>query len=277
MEQTLHIAIVPSLGMSHLIPLIELAKKLVLHHNFRVTCIIPASRPQLKAMKAVLGGLPPSIKPIFLPPASLEDLPQGVAIGAKVALTMNRSLPSLRNVLKSLAATTHLVALVVDAIDVATEFNVASYIFFTSNAMALSFLLHFPKLDESVTCGFKDLQEPLRLPGCLPIRSKDLIDDVLHGRTNENYKWLLHHSKRIRLAKGVMVNTFMDLEARAIKALHDHSHGRPPIYPIGPIVRTGSTNPIDGHECITWLDNQPSGSVLSVSFGSGGTLSHEWT
>lgn len=72
-----------------------------------------------------------------------------------------------------------------------------------------------------------------------------------------------------------MVNTFMGLEARAIKALHDHSHGRPPIYPIGPIVRTGSTNPIDGHECKTWLDNQPSGSVLFVSFGSGGTLSHD--
>lgn len=149
-----------------------------------------------------------------------------------------------------------------DAIDVATEFNVASYIFFTSNAMALSFLLHFPKLDESVPCGFKDLQEPLRRPGCLPIHNKDLIDDVLHGRTNENYKWLLHHSKRLHLAKGVMVNTFMDLEAGAIKALHDNSHGRPPIYPIGPIVRTGSTNPIDGQKCITCLDNQPSGSVL---------------
>lgn len=166
MEQTPHKAIVPIPGMSHLIPLVELAKKLVLHHNFRVTYIIPASRPQLKAMKAVLGGLPPSIKPIFLPPASLEDLPQGVAIGAKVALTMNRSLPSLRTVLKSLAATTHLVALVVDpygsdAIDVATESNVASYIFSTSNAMGLSFLLHFPKLDESVPCGSKDLKNNL--------------------------------------------------------------------------------------------------------------------
>ena len=128
--------------------------------------------------------------------------------------------------------------------------------------MALLFLLHFPKLDESVPCGFKDLQEPLRLPGCLPIHNKDLIDDVLHGRTNENYKWLLPHSKRLHLAEGVMVNTFMDLEAGAIKALHDNSHGRPPIYPIGPIVRTGSTNPIDGQKCITCLDNQPSGSVL---------------
>lgn len=114
MEQTPHITIVPSPGMSHLIPFVELAKKLVPHHNFRVTYIIPASRPRIKTMKAVLGGLPPSIKSIFLLPASLEDLPQGVAIGAKVALTMNRSLPSLPCVLKSLAATTHLVALVVD-------------------------------------------------------------------------------------------------------------------------------------------------------------------
>ena len=152
MEQTPHIAIVPSPGISHLIPLIELAKQLVHHHDFRVKYIIPTSGPRLKAMKVVLGALPKTIESVFLPPASLDDLPQGLAIGAKVALTMTRSMPSLRHVLKSLASTTRLVALVIDpygsdAIDVAKEFNVESYIFFTSTAMALSFLLHFPKLD----------------------------------------------------------------------------------------------------------------------------------
>ena len=287
MEQTPHIAIVPSPGISHLIPLIELAKQLVHHHDFRVKYIIPTSGPRLKAMKVVLGALPKTIESVFLPPASLDDLPQGLAIGAKVALTMTRSMPSLRHVLKSLASTTRLVALVIDpygsdAIDVAKEFNVESYIFFTSTAMALSFLLHFPKLDESAPCGFRfsELQEPLRLPGCLPFRSKDLMDDALHGRNNENYKWLLYHSKRLHLVKGIMVNTFMELEAGAIKALHQESHdGTPPIYPIGPIVRMGSStsnNSIDGSEsCLRWLDNQPIGSVLFVSFGSGGTLSHD--
>ncbi|GMY23318.1 hydroquinone glucosyltransferase [Fagus crenata] len=182
-------------------------------------------------MKVVLGALPKTIESVFLPPASLDDLPQGLATGAKVALTMTRSMPSLRHVLKSLASTTRLVALVIDpygsdAIDVAKEFNVESYIFFTSTAMALSFLLHFPKLDESAPCGFRfsELQEPLRLPGCLPFRSKDLMDDALHGRNNENYKWLLYHSKRLHLVKGIMVNTFMELEAGAIKALHQESH-----------------------------------------------------
>lgn len=31
---------------------------------------------------------------------------------------------------------------------------------------------------------------------------------------------------------------------------------------------------VDGLQCLSWLDDQPSGSVLFVCFGSGGTLSH---
>lgn len=53
------------------------------------------------------------------------------------------------------------------------------------------------------------------------------------------------------------------------------------IYPIGPIIRTVSGSElVDGSEsdqcmCIRWLDNQATGCVLFVSFGSGGTLSYD--
>ncbi|WMV11547.1 hypothetical protein MTR67_004932 [Solanum verrucosum] len=36
-----------------------------------------------------------------------------------------------------------------------------------------------------------------------------------------------------------------------------------------------SGSKVDGSECLTWLDEQPRGSVLYISYGSGGTLSHE--
>ncbi|KAB1225262.1 Hydroquinone glucosyltransferase [Morella rubra] len=281
MEEQLRIAILATPGMGRLIPIVELAKRLALHHHFRVICIIPVIRSPSKAMKGVIEGLPTGIDHVFLPPVlSMEEL-EGAQPGIQVSLTMTRSLPFVRDVLKSLVETTPLAAFVLDhsasdALDIAKEFNVPPYIFFPSNALALSLLLHLPKLDETIPCEYRDLPEPLQLPGCIPIHGKDLMDPI-QDRKGEWYKSFLRLTKRLRLADGIMINTFMDLEGRAIKALEVDEAGNPPLYPIGPIIQTGSsTNQlVDGSECLSWLDNQPSGSVLFVSFGSGGTLSYD--
>ena len=142
MEQKPHIAILTSPGMGHLIPLVELAKLLVLHHDFRITCVIPVIGSPTKAMKEVLQSLPTTIDHVFLPPVTLDDL-QGVPPEIQVPDALIRSLPSLRDVLKSLLATTRLAALVLDlfasdAIDIAKALNISPYIFFSSNALALS-------------------------------------------------------------------------------------------------------------------------------------------
>ncbi|KAL8118957.1 hypothetical protein AgCh_016447 [Apium graveolens] len=78
-------------------------------------------------------------------------------------------------------------------------------------------------------------------------------------------------AKRYRLVEGIIVNSFMDLERGAIKALQEL--GSPPIYPVGALIQMHhSSSGADGLDCLRWLDNQPSGSVLFISFGSGGTL-----
>ena len=40
-------------------------------------------------------------------------------------------------------------------------------------------------------------------------------------------------------------------------------------------MQIGSSNQVDGSDCLRWLDNQPRESVLFVCFGSGGTLSYD--
>ncbi|KAF8380090.1 hypothetical protein HHK36_027560 [Tetracentron sinense] len=273
-----HIAIVPSPGMGHLIPLVEFAKRLVLHHNLSVTLIIPTDGSPSKPQQVILHSLPKTITSVFLPPVSFDDLSDDVKIETRIFTTVTRSLSYLRDSFKVLAATTRLVALVVDpfgtdAFDVAKEFKVSPYIFFPATATALSLCLHLPKLDEAVSGEYRDLPEPVKIPGCVPIHGRDLADAV-QDRKNEAYRWVLHHSKRHHLAEGIMVNSFMDLEAGPIKALKEA--GKPPVYPVGPLIQTGSTGGADGSDqCLKWLDSQPRGSVLFVSFGSGGTLSHE--
>ncbi|KAG6680184.1 hypothetical protein I3842_13G028900 [Carya illinoinensis] len=282
MEIKSHIAILPSPGMGHLIPLLELAKLLALHHDFRVTCIIPILGSPSKAMIGVLEALPTSVDHVFLPPVCLEDDLLGAEPGIQISLTITRSFPSLRDVLKSLQATSPLDAFILDtsasdALEVAKELNISPYIFFSSNATVLSLLLHLSKLDETFSCEYKDLPEPLRLPGCIPIHGRDLIHSI-QDRKSEWYRLFLLHTKRLHSVKGIIVNTFRDLEERVIKALEDEKGaGYPPLYPIGPIIQTGSrtSNEVDGSKCLTWLDNQPGGSVLYVSFGSAGSLSND--
>ncbi|XP_042488297.1 hydroquinone glucosyltransferase-like [Macadamia integrifolia] len=278
MERTPHIVLLPAPGMGHLIPLAELAKRLFLYHNFSITLAIPTEASPSKAQKDFIDSLPTTINSMFLPSVNFDDLSEDVMVETRICLTVTRSLPSLRETFKALTTTTHLVALVVDlfgtdAFDVAREFNVLPYIFFPSNSMMLSFLLHLPKLDELYSCEYKDMPEPVKLPGCVPIHGSDLLDPV-QDRKNEAYSWILHNSKRYHLAEGILLNSFMALEPGAIKALTEEVDlSKPPVYMVGPLVQNLSSD--DGSECLRWLDDQPPESVIFVSFGSAGVLSPE--
>lgn len=277
MEKTPHIAIVPSPGMGHLIPLVEFAKRLKTNQNISATFIIPNDGPLSKSQIAFLDSLPDGLNYLILPPVNFDDLPQDIQMETRISLMVTRSLPSLRQVLKSLVAEKRLVALFIDlfgtdAFDVAIEFGVSPYVFFPSTAMALSLFLHLPKLDQEVSCEYRELQEPVQIPGCIPVRGQDLLDPV-QDRKNDAYKWVLHNAKRYMMAEGIAVNSFKELEGGALKVLLEEEPGKPRVYPVGPLIQSGSSSDLDGSDCLRWLDSQPCGSVLYISFGSGGTLS----
>lgn len=112
------------------------------------------------------------------------------------------------------------------------------------------------------------------IAGWRPIHGKDL-PDPLHDRKDDAYKWALHHTKRFKMAHGIILNSFIDLEPQTIKYLQEAYNNRPKIYSIGPLVLMDKKFDDDVSQCLTWLDKQPRGSVVYISFGSGGTLSHE--
>ncbi|KAF8032479.1 hypothetical protein BT93_D1403 [Corymbia citriodora subsp. variegata] len=272
MEQpstTPHIAIVPSPGMGHLIPFTEFAKRLVHRHTFSVTFVIPNDGSPSKAQRSLLDSLPPSITYVFLPPVSLP--PETTHIGAIIALTL----------LRRLVESTRLVTLVADlfgtdTFDVAQEFNVSPFLFIPNTAMCLSLFLHLPALDEAVSCEYGDLPEPVKLPGCIPLHGRDLLDPV-QDRHSDAYKGVLYHARRYKMAEGILLNSFQELEPRAIEYLKGEEPGKPPVYPVGPLANMEQSSKSDSSECLQWLDEQPKCSALYVSFGSGGTLSYNQT
>ncbi|GMH26718.1 hypothetical protein Nepgr_028561 [Nepenthes gracilis] len=276
-----HIAMVPTPGMGHLISLTEFAKRLVRYHNFTVTFLIPHDGNSTKSQLSILEGLPTSISYSFLPPADMSNTPADTLILTRVILTLTRSLSDLRESLRALAESTRLVALLVDlfgfpAFDLAGELGVPAYMFYSCNALSLCSILYVRKLDQKYTCESQDSPEQVQFfPGCVPVQWADMIDAVQERQT-ENYKRVLGMAKQYQRPAGVLVNSFVDLEPAAFKSLMQKDGEIAPIYPVGPLIRDGLEKGSSGSDlCLRWLDDQPNGSVLYVSFGSGGTLSRD--
>ncbi|XP_054779535.1 hydroquinone glucosyltransferase-like [Prosopis cineraria] len=279
------IVMVPCPGFSHLIPLIELAKQLVVYHPlFHVTFLIPTFGPPSSTTLSILQTLPPQIDFTVLPQVNQNDMPpKAVHPATHMHLTVTYSLPSLRQALVSLSSRTQLVAMIadvfsVDALELAKQFNLKTYAYCASSGASLSFYLSFPKLDkdlEIVSTEFRELKQPVKLPGCAALQGTDLFDTV-QERASESYRTILHISKGLDFADGIILNSFIDLERKVITALQESNHKYPPIYPLGPILQSESASMNKpASQCLKWLDNQPPNSVLYVSFGSGGTLSQE--
>ncbi|KAL9256684.1 Hydroquinone glucosyltransferase-like protein [Drosera capensis] len=276
-----HVAIIPSPGMGHLIPFMELAKLLVSHHHFSVTFIIPSSgTSSLKSHESVLQNLPENLHVVFLPPARSSGFgPTGASTEMIIGLTIAESLPLIRDALVKLTRTYNLVSVVVDPFgldvgEISKELKVPLYMYFGTAAMNLLFTFYLPRLDQEVKCEFREMTDLVELPGCVPLHGRDFADPF-QDRSSETYKQFLEQSKRSSdLVAGILINSYLELEPEAIQVLQGDDLGCPPVYPIGPIIQSIASNKVDdGSEYMRWLDRQPSGSVLFVSFGSGGTLS----
>ncbi|RVX03590.1 putative UDP-glucose flavonoid 3-O-glucosyltransferase 3 [Vitis vinifera] len=79
----------------------------------------------------------------------------------------------------------------------------------------------------------------------------------------------LDRPRRFRETKGILVNTFTELESRAINSFGNGT--TPPVYPVGPLLnlKHDQNRELD---VIHWLDDQPPSSVVFLCFGSLGAF-----
>ncbi|XP_020588938.1 hydroquinone glucosyltransferase-like, partial [Phalaenopsis equestris] len=225
-----HLAVLPTPGMGHLFPLAELAKLLVQRYNFSVTFITFAASDN-KATQNFLNTLPSSITSISLPSVPLDDLPPDARIETRMSIVSIRSLPALRSILVELQRSTNLVAFLADffatdGFEIARDLGILYYMFIPTNLQFLTLMLELPALNAAVNCPYQDLKEPIKLPGCIPIPGPEILTP-LRDRSNDAYKWMLHHSALYRHAQGILVNSFSAIEA----FLGERGGERPPVYP----------------------------------------------
>ncbi|OVA16939.1 UDP-glucuronosyl/UDP-glucosyltransferase [Macleaya cordata] len=288
MKQT--VVIYPSPGIGHLISMVEFGKQIINHHpSFSITILITTVNPSTTAQTTPyinrISQSTPSIIFHHLPNPT-QNQPNHHQIPSIFEI-LHKNNPIIHKSLQTLSLSSTISAFIFDvfcatSLQVTTQLQIPSYFFFTSGANALSVLLNFPTLHKTNTGKINSHNLPntyLNLPGLPPILATDMPSPIFN-RNDKSYESFLAISNSAIQAKGIIVNTFESLESRAIKAIRDGlcipDSPTPPVYPIGPLIAeptAGDHGDSSNVDCLTWLDEQPRGSVVFLCFGSGGVFS----
>ncbi|KAL1059807.1 hypothetical protein V6Z11_1Z005600 [Gossypium hirsutum] len=146
-------------------------------------------------------------------------------------------------------------------IELGNELGVPSYVFYTSGAAFLGFQLYVLDLHDEQNVNifeFKDSDTDFTIPSYLnPVSSKLFPTVMLEP---ESFPMVITLTRGLRKAKGIMINTFWELESHAISSLSDAS------------ALPSETEVHQSSDIMKWLDEQPPSSVVFLCFGSGGSF-----
>ncbi|XP_073036165.1 anthocyanidin 3-O-glucosyltransferase 2-like [Primulina eburnea] len=276
---------IPLPGLSHLISAVEAAKLLLQRdHRLSITFVIIkfSNNNLVDAYTQDISSDPnPAISSIRIIHLPYQEI---VASDTFLFDVIENQIPRLRNVLSELVqqSSARIAGIVVDMfctkfVDVADEFGLPCYVFFTSSASFFGLFSHLTSLkfehNQQLTQYNKSDAE-LSVP-CISIKVPATVLPAAMVTEGPLTELSFDCFKRYSRIKGVLVNTFYELESYAIRSL---SNGKAPkLYPVGPILNLnhqfGSSKSQSGDDEIKkWLDLQPDSSVVFLCFGSRGTL-----
>ena len=275
---------IPSPSISHLIPMVELAKLLTERDDRLMIKIFIMKQPSDSKVSAYIESLNSSsisnrIKFIDLP---AEDEP---TTSFNFFSFIESQKPLLKDVLSKLTLaesssnTSRVAAFVLDMfctpmIDVANEFGIPTYIYYTSSANALGFTFYFQTLHDEHNqdiLAYKDSDTELVVPSFV----NKVPAKVFPYGLFDNSICFINQVRRFKETKGIIINTFMEFEPFAINFYFNAKTSL--VYPVGPIMNlNGETHetqePQNGFDVMKWLDDQPLSSVVFLCFGSMGSF-----
>ncbi|XP_022888533.1 UDP-glycosyltransferase 88B1-like [Olea europaea var. sylvestris] len=277
------IVLYPSHGIGHMISTVELGKLFLKHRpSFSITIFITtgATSPYVNHLIATTSSITFHHLPaVELPPTSTSLSPEELFF--EIPRLNN---PYVHQALQDISRKSNIVAFFIDffcnaSYQVSSKLGIPTYYFFTTGASTLCHFLHIPTLHETIPKNIKDLHDYIQIPGIPPVYSQDMPKGMF-DRESKAYKLILETAIQTGKSSGILVNSFAALESRAVKALSDGlcipKEQTPPIYCVGPLIASndgGSQS--DEHECLSWLNLQPSKSVVFLCFGSLGLFTAE--
>ncbi|XP_022738090.1 UDP-glycosyltransferase 88A1 [Durio zibethinus] len=285
------IVLYPSPPVGHLIAMVELGNLLCTHQPSLSIHILIATPPyQAESTAPFIAAVSSTVPSIIFHKLPKVTLPPSTVTHHESltfeVLRLNN--PNVLQALLSISKEYKIHAFVMDffctaSFRVATDLSIPPYFFITSGVAILAAFLYLPTLHKNTTKSFKELNVLLDIPGVPPMLSADMPKPIL-DRNDKVYDIFLDYSFYLPKSAGIMVNTFESLEPRVIKIIGDGlcvpDGPTPPIYCIGPLIadvdrRSGVRGGDGVPDCLTWLDKQPSNSVVFLCFGSLGRFSAE--
>ncbi|GFP90884.1 putative UDP-glucose flavonoid 3-o-glucosyltransferase 3 [Phtheirospermum japonicum] len=279
---------IPSPGLSHLISTVE-AAKLLLDRDDRLSITVLIMKLHSdQTVDKYTQNIISSSNPNTMSHLRFVNLPRPDETSLSNTLPFEQidsQATHIREIVSNLikqpsSPNCQLAGLVLDMfcmkfVEIADEFSLPSYVFFTSGACALGLIFHLISLkfeqNQELT-KYKNSDDELSVP-CLsvPIPAKAL--PALFVEESPVTTKFLSYFKRFVETKGIMVNTFYELESFAIQSLLSDEKS-PKVYPVGPILNLSddNKNKSSADNIKTWLDEQPERSVIFLCFGTMGSF-----
>ena len=290
------IVLYPGPGIGHVVSMIELGKLILRRYSHRFSIIIllstgPFDTPATTSYIDHISQTNPSISFHRFPYLSVDTSSSTCNIVAVFSEFFRLSASNVLHALQQLSKTSTVRAFIIDyfcasALPVARDLGIPTYHFLTTGAAVNAAVLYFPTIHkqyESSNKSFKDMPTTfLHFPGLPPLQATRMLEPWLN-RDDPAYDDMLYFSELLPKSDGLLINTFHDLEPIAVKTIREGTcvpNGQtPPVYCIGPLIAdTGEdesniAGSVARHGCLSWLDTQPSQSVVFLCFESNGTFS----
>ncbi|KAK1375242.1 Glycosyltransferase [Heracleum sosnowskyi] len=309
--KTVQVIFVPAPAIGHLVSMVEMARLLITRYQHLSATILVANFAYNTGVASYVESLTknpsPRFKIIQLPDTDPTTYMSSSRHYILTAL-LDSQKPNIRNILhdltrtesestqhetrksdqsnqfegiektSTLAESTRLAAFVVDLLsvtimDIGDELSVPTYVYCPAGANFLSLGLHFQSLRDDHNndlTEFNNSDKFLNVPSfSKPVPAKVLPSMLLDKEGGSDL--MLGIFKRFRDAKGIIINSFVELESLAFHSLAADPKV-PKVYSVGPILNVAG----EGHDAdevkdiLGWLDCQPPSSVVFLCFGSFG-------
>ncbi|XP_021826589.1 UDP-glycosyltransferase 71A16-like [Prunus avium] len=289
MKKAAELVFIPSPGVGHLVSAVEIAKLLVARDDQLFITVLTMKLPFDSMPKGTVDAYTDSmsqrIKFVDLPEEAIAT--RGINPNLFLKFFIENHKAHVKDAVTKLTESDQsdskprLAGFVIDLfctsmIDVAHEFGVPTYIFFTSSAGFLGLMFHLQTLhdEQNKDCTeFKDSDAELVVPSFVnPLPAGSVLPGVFLDQ--HSAAEFVNHARRFRETKGILVNTVMELESHALHSISDDGK-TPPLYPVGPILNLKSDHNHEGSEILRWLDDQPPSSVVFLCFGSMGSFGED--
>ncbi|XP_027066678.1 UDP-glycosyltransferase 71K1-like [Coffea arabica] len=280
MEKT-QLVFVPAPGIGHLVSTVEFSKRLTERDDRLSIVVLVISSVSAKKMESYTERVAASntaIQFINIPQADPPSAEFLKSLENYHALFMENHKSHVKKAIVDLVSEPHtsLAGIVVDLfcssmIELANELGVPSYVFFTCSAAFLGFMLYLPIHYNQIGREFETSDSDSIIPTYSHPVPTNVVPSFAFNKYG-GYASFLKHATRFKETKGIIVNTFAELEPHAVNQLKSDSETLP-IYTAGPLLDLeGKRQDSDCERIMKWLDDQPPSSVVFLCFGSMGSF-----